>query len=125
MRVDGSWGVDNAMNPEIAVEASIGNRVAVDTAEKWTNRREPSERRTLRNLRPDLLWTCRLPVMDGCGGRTYPCTEEGGCENASDHRHDGQRLCGRPAKAKDAGMNGHLAKPIDMDQLRLELEKWL
>ena len=28
-------------------------------------------------------------------------------------------------KTKDAGMNGHLAKPIDMDQLRLVLEKWL
>ncbi len=28
-------------------------------------------------------------------------------------------------KTRDAGMNGHLAKPLDMEQLQLVLEKWL
>lgn len=28
-------------------------------------------------------------------------------------------------KTREAGMNGHLAKPLDMEQLQLVLEKWL
>ena len=28
-------------------------------------------------------------------------------------------------KTRKAGMNGHLAKPIDMEQLQMVLDKWL
>lgn len=67
-----------------------------------------------------------MPVMDGCtaaehiralkreDAKTLPIIAMTANAFADDRQ-----------KTKDAGMNGHLAKPIDMDQLRLVLEKWL
>lgn len=68
----------------------------------------------------------QMPVMDGCtaaehiralkreDAKTLPIIAMTANAFADDRQ-----------KTKDAGMNGHLAKPIDMDQLRLVLEKWL
>ena len=68
----------------------------------------------------------QMPVMDGCTAteqiRALP-------------REDTKRLpiiamtanafTDDRQKTKDAGMNDHLAKPLDLDQLHLVLERWL
>ena len=67
-----------------------------------------------------------MPVMDGCTAaeriralpredvKTLPIIAMTANAFADDRQ-----------KTKDAGMNGHLAKPLDLDQLHRLLEKWL
>ena len=43
----------------------------------------------------------------------------------SHHRDDGERVQRGRARALDAGMNDHVAKPIDMDLLVTTLLKYL
>ena len=68
----------------------------------------------------------QMPVMDGCTAakqiralpredtKTLPIIAMTANAFADDRQ-----------KTKDAGMNGHLAKPLDLEQLRRVLEKWL
>lgn len=68
----------------------------------------------------------QMPVMDGCTAaeqiRALPREDTKGLPiiamTANAFADDRQ-------KTRDAGMNGHLAKPLDLDQLRRVLEKWL
>lgn len=116
---------DNAMNREIAVEILSETGVAVDTAENGqiaVNLVKDAPAGTYDLIFMDM----QMPVMDGCtaaehiralkreDAKTLPIIAMTANAFADDRQ-----------KTKDAGMNGHLAKPIDMDQLRLVLEKWL
>ena len=116
---------DNAMNREIAVEILSETGVAVDTAENGqiaVNLVKDAPSGTYDLIFMDM----QMPVMDGCtaaehiralkreDAKTLPIIAMTANAFADDRQ-----------KTKDAGMNGHLAKPIDMDQLRLVLEKWL
>lgn len=116
---------DNAMNREIAVEILSETGVAVDTAENGqiaVNLVKDAPAGTCDLIFMDM----QMPVMDGCtaaehiralkreDAKTLPIIAMTANAFADDRQ-----------KTKDAGMNGHLAKPIDMDQLRLVLEKWL
>ena len=68
----------------------------------------------------------QMPVMDGCTAavkiRGLPRQDVGAMPiiamTANAFADDRQ-------KTREAGMNGHLAKPLDMEQLQLALEKWL
>ena len=91
------------MNREIAVEILSETGVAVDTAENGQIAVNLVKDAPAGTYDPDLYGHADASYGWLYGGRTYPCTEEGGCENAPDHRHDGQRLCGRPAKDKGRG----------------------
>ena len=68
----------------------------------------------------------QMPVMDGCTAavqiRALPRDDvkEVPIIAMTANAFDDDRQ-----KTKDAGMNGHLAKPVDPDQLRQVLETWL
>lgn len=67
-----------------------------------------------------------MPAMDGCTAKIrIRALSRADVEKLDGYRYGGQRFCGRPKKTREAGMNGHLAKPIDMNQLQQMLQKWL
>ena len=116
---------DNAMNREIAVEILSETGAVIDTA---VNGREAVER--IKDSPADtydlIFMDMQMPVMDGCTAaeriralpredvKTLPIIAMTANAFADDRQ-----------KTKDAGMNGHLAKPLDLDQLHRLLEKWL
>ena len=116
---------DNALNLEIATELLSSIGAAVDTAE---NGKVAVDR--IAACAPgtyDLIFMdMQMPVMDGCTAtlqiraldrddvKTLPII----AMTANAFADDRQRT-------KEAGMNGHLAKPVDVEQLHQILQKWL
>ena len=116
---------DNELNQEIVVEILSEAGATVDIAENGRLAVDMVERS--REAAYDLIFMdMQMPVMDGCTAakciralpredvRTMPIIAM--TANAFDDDKE---------KTKAAGMNGHLSKPIDMEQLRLVLHRWL
>lgn len=116
---------DNALNREIVTELMLNVRVEADTAENGkeaVDKVAASEPSTYDLIFMDM----QMPVMDGCTAtiqiralpredvKTLPIIAMTANAFADDRQ-----------KTKEAGMDDHLVKPIDMEQLQLVLEKWL
>lgn len=116
---------DNMLNREIAVEILSETGAAIDTAENGQIALDMVKNAPAGTY--DLIFMdMQMPVLDGCAAaeqiRALP-------------RADTKRLpiiamtanafADDRQKTKNAGMNGHLAKPLDLDQLGRVLEKWL
>lgn len=116
---------DNILNREIAVELLTNTGVKVDTAENGKIALEMIE-----NAKPGtynlVFMDMQMPVMDGCTAavriRSLPREDVKALPiiamTANAFADDRQ-------KTREAGMNGHLAKPIDMQQLQEVLDRWL
>ena len=116
---------DNDLNAEIAQTMLEDEGAQVTVAENGKRAVERFQS-SLPGTFDAILMDVMMPVMDGLTatrairagenplGQTIPILAMTANAFADDRQ-----------KTKDAGMNGHLAKPIDMDQLRLVLEKWL
>lgn len=115
---------DNALNREIAAELLSGVGAAVDSAENGKEAVEQIEASPI-GYYDIVFMDMQMPVMDGCTAtvkirelpredvKTLPIIAMTANAFADDRQ-----------KTKDAGMNGHLAKPVDLDQLQQILEKW-
>lgn len=116
---------DNAINREIAVEILAETGVVIDTAENGQIAVDIIKAAPAKTY--DLIFMdMQMPVMDGCTAaerirslpradvKTIPIIAMTANAFAEDRQ-----------KTKDAGMNGHLAKPLDLNQLRQVLEAWL
>lgn len=116
---------DNELNREIAVELLSNTGAAVDTAENGRTALDLVKRSPAGTY--DLIFMdMQMPVMDGCTAtvqiralpredvKTLPIIAMTANAFADDRQ-----------KTKEAGMNGHLAKPIDMEQLQKTLQHWL
>lgn len=116
---------DNELNREIVAEILTDAGAFVDTAE---NGRAAVEkvRQSEEGFYDLIFMDMQMPVMDGCTAavkiRGLPRQDVGAMPiiamTANAFADDRQ-------KTREAGMNGHLAKPLDMEQLQLALEKWL
>ncbi len=113
------------MNREIAAEILSSTGITVEMAENGriaVDMVKNSPEGTYDLIFMDM----QMPVMDGCAAtieiralprndvKTLPIIAMTANAFADDRQ-----------KTKAAGMNGHLAKPLDMEQLRQVLEKWL
>lgn len=116
---------DNELNCEIAKELLLCTGAAVDTAENGRIAVDMIENSPAGTY--DLIFMdMQMPVMNGCEAtvkiRALP-------------REDVKRLpiiamtanafADDQQKTREAGMNGHMAKPIDLEQLHQVLQKWL
>ena len=114
---------DNELNREIAVELLTEEGFIIDTVEDGQKAVE-----TIRQSEPDtyqlILMDIQMPVMDG-----YEATRQ--IRKLQDTRRAGIPILAMTAnafeedrqKAFDAGMNGHVAKPIDMSVMLKEIAK--
>lgn len=87
---------------------------------------------TLKNAPQDALYTiilmdCQMPEMDG-----YIASQEIRAGNAGEQNKNipiiamtANAMMGDREKCLAAGMSDYLPKPVDRDQLKLKLEKWL
>ena len=116
---------DNELNREIVVEILSDAGALVDVAENGKIAVEKVAQSKEGSY--DLIFMdMQMPVMDGCTAtmkirsleredvKTMPIIAMTANAFADDRQ-----------KTRAAGMNGHLAKPIDMEQLQILLQKWL
>ena len=119
---------DNALNREVAIEMLAEAGVPSDKVDVAENGQTAVDK--INASQPDaydlIFMDMQMPVMDGCTAavqiRALPRDDvkEVPIIAMTANAFDDDRQ-----KTKDAGMNGHLAKPVDPDQLRQVLETWL
>ncbi len=116
---------DNELNQEIVVEILSDTGAIVDVAENGKVAVQTVEKSSEGTY--DLIFMdMQMPVMDGCTAakeirslnredvKTMPIIAMTANAFADDRE-----------KTRAAGMNAHLAKPIDMEQLQMILQKWI
>lgn len=116
---------DNKLNQEIAVEILSSVGITVETAEngKVAAGMVAGSPEGYYDL---IFMDMQMPVMDGCTAtkkiRALPRED---IKKMPIFAMTANVFADDRQKTKDAGMNGHMAKPIDMEQLQRILQKWL
>ena len=67
----------------------------------------------------------QMPVMNGYEATAAIRSLPGEQGKTADRCYDCQCFCRRCTAGKNTGMNGHIAKPLDMNKLNDVLESWL
>jgi polar amino acid transport system substrate-binding protein len=117
---------DNEINQQVAKEILEGAGLNISLA---TNGQEAVDA-TMRNQYDAILMDIQMPVLDGYEAAKTIRNWEGGMRNEGKdpipiiamtaHAMDGDEQ-----KSIEAGMNDHVTKPIDPDQLFATLQKWI
>jgi CheY-like chemotaxis protein/HPt (histidine-containing phosphotransfer) domain-containing protein len=112
---------DNEINQQVAQEILQGAGLFVTVA----NNGQEGVDAALQNEYDIILMDVQMPVMDG-----YTATREirnlkSEIRNLPIIAMTAHAMAGDEQKSLDAGMNGHVTKPIDPDQLFATLQKWI
>ena len=116
---------DNAINREIAVEVLKMTHASVDTAE---NGREGADRflSSPEGTYDLILMDIQMPVLDGYGAvRMIRSSARADAAGIPIYAMTANTFAEDVAKAREAGMNGHIAKPLDIGALMHILRKEL
>ena len=116
---------DNAINREIAVEVLKMTHASVDTAE---NGLEGAERflSSAEGTYDLILMDIQMPVLDGYGAvRMIRSSARADAAGIPVYAMTANTFAEDVAKAHEAGMNGHIAKPLDIGILMQILQKEL
>ena len=107
---------DNLINREIAREILSATNASVDTAE---NGKEAAD--MFQSSEPGyydvILMDIQMPVMDGYGSTRLIRQSARPDSNVPIYAMTANTFAEDIAKARACGMNGHIAKPIDMNTL--------
>ena len=115
---------DNALNREIALELLSRTGAAVDTAE---NGLEAVERFAAPEGAYDLIFMdLQMPVLDGLeAARRIRALPKAGAATVPIVAMTANVFAEDVAASRTAGMDGHLAKPLQLDRIRQVLERFL
>jgi len=120
---------DNEINQQVAKEILEGAGLRVTLA---NNGREAVD--AVKENRYDaVLMDVQMPVMDGYAATreirnlkpTRPSSSQAEIRNVPIIAMTAHAMAGDEEKSIQAGMNGHVTKPIDPDQLFATLQKWI
>nr|WP_320191612.1 cache domain-containing protein [uncultured Desulfobacter sp.] len=111
---------DNEINQEVARELLISNDIAVETANDGLEALN-----ILADKKFDgVLMDCQMPVMDGYE-TTRKIREQERFKALPIIAMTANAMVGDREKALNAGMNDHIAKPIDPDEMYRTMAKWI
>ena len=111
---------DNEINREIVLELLSDEGIVVATA---INGQQALEM-LARERYDGVLMDCRMPVMDGFAA-TRALRERPELRDLPVIAITGDALESDRRKALAAGMNDHIAKPIDIDNVLATLARWI
>ena len=110
---------DNEMNQEIAVELLKEQRIQVDVAENGQKAVDMVRQRTYDGVLMDL----QMPVMDGFEATQRIRALGGAFERLPIIAMTANAMAGDRERVIDAGMEDHIAKPIDVNEMFSTMEK--
>jgi CheY-like chemotaxis protein len=116
---------DNAINREIACEILLATNAEVETAE---NGKEAVDRFSAcaAGYFDLILMDIQMPVMDGyAAARAIRASGHPDAETVPIYAMTANIFAEDIAKAREYGMNGHIAKPIDINKLMQTLRQIL
>ncbi|WP_020585720.1 cache domain-containing protein [Desulfobacter curvatus] len=111
---------DNEINQELATELLTHNDILVETANDGL---EALNMLADQNF-DGVLMDCQMPVMDGYEA-TRKIREQKKFKDLPVIAMTANAMVGDREKALDAGMNDHIAKPIDPDEMYKTMAKWI
>jgi CheY-like chemotaxis protein/HPt (histidine-containing phosphotransfer) domain-containing protein len=117
---------DNEINQQVAMEILQGAGITITIANNGQEGVEAAKR----NQYDAILMDIQMPVMDGYTATKAIRKWEGGMRNKGKAQipiiaMTAHAMAGDEDKSLKAGMNSHVAKPIDPDQLFAALQKWI
>ena len=116
---------DNKLNQEIAVELLASLGVTVETAENGKVAVDMVAR-SAKGYYDLIFMDIQMPVMDGCtAARQIRALRREDAKTLPIFAMTANVFADDRQKTQDAGMNGHLSKPIDFEQLQQVLQTWL
>ena len=111
---------DNPVNQELALEILQGAGVRVDVA----NNGAEAVGKVSRNQYDGVLMDCQMPVMDGFEA-TRQIRADGRFNDLPILAMTANAMSGDKELCLAAGMNDHIGKPIDVNQLFVSLARWI
>jgi two-component system sensor histidine kinase/response regulator len=111
---------DNVVNQELALEILQGAGVRVDVA----NNGAEAVGMVARSAYDGVLMDCQMPVMDGFEA-TRRIRADGRFNNLPILAMTANAMSGDKELCLEAGMNDHIGKPIDINQLFVSLARWV
>lgn len=111
---------DNEINMELAVELLEEAGVHVDVALNG----EEAVKKVEQNTYDGVLMDCQMPIMDGFEA-THIIRQNSRFANLPILAMTANAMAGDKEKCIEAGMNDHIPKPIDVNQLFLTMAKWI
>lgn len=111
---------DNEMNQELAMELLSLNNIDVTLAENGLEAVKAVKSQSFDGV----LMDCQMPVMDGYAAtREIRLHEE--FKSLPILAMTANAMAGDREKVLDAGMNAHIAKPIDVNDMFITMAKWI
>ena len=111
---------DNAVNQELALEILQGAGIRVDVA----NNGAEAVGKVSRTRYDGVLMDCQMPVMDGFEA-TRQIRADGRFNDLPILAMTANAMSGDKELCLEAGMNDHIGKPIDINQLFVSLARWI
>jgi PAS domain S-box-containing protein len=112
---------DNEINQQVAQEILQGAGIIVTVA----NNGQEGVDAARQNQYDAILMDIQMPVMDGYAATQAIRNFKSEIRNVPILAMTAHAMAGDEQKSLDAGMNGHVTKPIDPDQLFGALQKWI
>jgi two-component system sensor histidine kinase/response regulator len=112
---------DNVINQQVAEEILTTAGFAVDVAENGKIALD----RVKKTAYDAVLMDVQMPVMDGYAASREIRNLESEIRNIPIIAMTAHAMAGDEQKSLEAGMNDHVTKPIDPDQLFSTLQKWI
>ena len=116
---------DNELNREIAMELLSTTGAAIDTAENGQEAVEKMRKSTV-GLYDMILMDIQMPVMNGYDAcRAIRALDRPDAANLPIVAMTANTFTEDVQEAQCAGMNGYIAKPVDLTVLSNTLKRWL
>jgi PAS domain S-box-containing protein len=112
---------DNEINQQVAREILEGAGLNVSLA----NNGQEAIDAIMKNEYDAVLMDVQMPVMDGYAATREIRNLKSETRNVPIIAMTAHAMAGDADKSLDAGMNGHVTKPIDPDRLFATLQKWI